>query len=47
MFFNYFLKLIFFNFKPPPPDIVSPSAYKIALEAAERLKKDKTKEPVN
>uniref|UniRef100_A0A914LY96 Protein SON n=1 Tax=Meloidogyne incognita TaxID=6306 RepID=A0A914LY96_MELIC len=31
---------------PPPPDIVSPSAYKIALEAAERLKKDKTKEPI-
>uniref|UniRef100_A0A914NI93 Protein SON n=1 Tax=Meloidogyne incognita TaxID=6306 RepID=A0A914NI93_MELIC len=31
---------------PPPPDIVSPSAYKIALEAAERLKKDKAKEPI-
>ncbi|CAK5039433.1 unnamed protein product [Meloidogyne enterolobii] len=31
---------------PPPPDIVSPSAYKIALEAAERLKRDKTKEPI-
>lgn len=34
---------------PPPPDIVSPSAYKIALEAAERtaeLKREKTKEPI-
>ncbi|CAK5048562.1 unnamed protein product [Meloidogyne enterolobii] len=31
---------------PPPPDIVSPSAYKIALEAAERLRRDKTKEPI-